>query len=252
MTERDRAIAWTRQHRPELIFLMPDAPQVVANLCESFKLDPATNVIPILAVSVAPEDLPVIAGLQISCNHRLTVPLTLDQLRQAVEEVQAWRSQLQKQRISSELCFQLPSAIPSLERLTQALESLFIRAGFSFDQVKRLKIAVRELGINAIEWGHRKEIDKIITVNYRVYEDRMTLTIRDTGSGFDPGQIPHAARPGDPVGHLETREGMGLREGGFGILLAQGLADELRYNDLGNEVCLVKYLPASLMAGETG
>ena len=35
---------------------------------------------------------------------------------------------------------------------------------------------------------------------------------------------------------------MGLREGGFGIILARGLVDELRYNDRGNEACLIKYL----------
>ena len=29
-------------------------------------------------------------------------------------------------------------------------------------------------------------------------------------------------------------------EGGFGIMLAKGLVDEFRYNDVGNEVTLVK------------
>jgi len=139
-----------------------------------------------------------------------------------------------------------------LERLTQLLESLFLRVGFSYDQVKRLKIAVRELGINAIEWGHGKDPEKAITVIFRLGADRMTLSIRDTGPGFDPRQIPHAARPGEPVGHLEARENLGLRECGFGILLARGLVDELQYNERGNEACLVKYLPAQVPAGETG
>lgn len=251
LNEPDRAIAWTRKHRPELIFLVSRAPQVVAGLCESFKLDPATNLIPILTVAAAEDGIPAIPGLQVSPNHILAEPCTLDQLRQAVEEVQSWRARLQQQQISSEICFHLPSAIPSLEGLTQLLESLFLRVGFSFDQVKRLKIAIRELGINAIEWGHRKDVAKIITIICRVYKDRMTLSIRDTGSGFDPGKIPHAARPGDPVGHLEAREGLGLREGGFGILLARGLVDELQYNECGNEACLVKYLPARIPTGET-
>jgi anti-sigma regulatory factor (Ser/Thr protein kinase) len=193
-----------------------------------------------------------VSGFQISPNGRLSEPFTLDQLRQAVEEAQDWRIQLHQQRISSEICFQLPSAIPSLERLTQLLESLFLRIGFSYDQVKRLKIAVRELGINAIEWGHAKVAEKTITVIFRLGADRMTLSIRDTGPGFDPRRIAHAARPGDPVGHLEARQNLGLREGGFGILLARGLVDELQYNERGNEACLVKYLPAHVPAGETG
>jgi anti-sigma regulatory factor (Ser/Thr protein kinase) len=37
------------------------------------------------------------------------------------------------------------------------------------------------------------------------------------------------------------RESLGLREGGFGILIARGLVDDLQYNETGNEVRLVKH-----------
>ena len=40
-----------------------------------------------------------------------------------------------------------------------------------------------------------------------------------------------------------VRETLGLREGGFGILISRGLVDELQYNDTGNEVRLVKFFP---------
>ena len=54
-------------------------------------------------------------------------------------------------------------------------------------------------------------------------------------------------RPGgdDPITHMAVREALGLRDGGLGILMAEGLVDELRYNDAGNEVQLVKYFSAS-------
>jgi anti-sigma regulatory factor (Ser/Thr protein kinase) len=38
------------------------------------------------------------------------------------------------------------------------------------------------------------------------------------------------------------REQRGIRPGGFGILLARNLVDELLYNEKGNEVLLIKYL----------
>jgi anti-sigma regulatory factor (Ser/Thr protein kinase) len=38
------------------------------------------------------------------------------------------------------------------------------------------------------------------------------------------------------------REQEGMRPGGYGILLASNFADELIYNEHGNEVLLVKYL----------
>ena len=53
-------------------------------------------------------------------------------------------------------------------------------------------------------------------------------------------RLPHAAVAGDPFTHLDVREKLGLRAGGFGLLICQGMVDEMRYNDLGNEVTLIK------------
>jgi anti-sigma regulatory factor (Ser/Thr protein kinase) len=40
---------------------------------------------------------------------------------------------------------------------------------------------------------------------------------------------------------MDVREELGLRAGGFGILMTRGLVDEMHYNERGNEVRLVKY-----------
>src|SRR5262249_17738583 len=108
---------------------------------------------------------------------------------------------------------------------------------------KQLTTAVRELGTNAIEWGHQKQVERIVTVVYRIDPQKITIVIRDTGPGFNPANMPHAANPDDPVAHMMVRETLGLREGGFGIPSARGLGDELEYNETGNEVRLVKYFP---------
>ena len=46
----------------------------------------------------------------------------------------------------------------------------------------------------------------------------------------------------DPLTHLDERAAQGKRAGGFGILLAGKLVDEVHYNERGNEVILVKHL----------
>lgn len=69
--------------------------------------------------------------------------------------------------------------------------------------------------------------------------------ISDPGEGFTLDEIPHAAiaNPADdPVRHVEFRNAQGMRPGGFGVLLAQRLVDQLIYNQQGNEVVLIKYL----------
>jgi len=46
----------------------------------------------------------------------------------------------------------------------------------------------------------------------------------------------------DPFRHMEEREARGMRPGGFGILMAKKLVDDLYYNEQGNEVMMIKYL----------
>jgi anti-sigma regulatory factor (Ser/Thr protein kinase) len=85
-----------------------------------------------------------------------------------------------------------------------------------------------------------------VAVTCRLDRDKVSVLVRDSGAGFDPGDLPHAARPGDPLGHLPVRAARQLRDGGFGILMARGLVDQLCYNEAGNEAQLIKYLPARL------
>jgi len=131
-----------------------------------------------------------------------------------------------------------------LQQTNDLLADLFAHTPLTDRQVKDLRQAVMEMGSNAIEWGHRKNGELPLRITYRIDPGSVTLVIRDQGPGFDPRAVTHAARPDDPVAHLDVRNELGLREGGFGIMLARGLVDEFRYNDTGNEVTLVKRFEA--------
>jgi len=104
----------------------------------------------------------------------------------------------------------------------------------------QLRQAVMEMAHNAIEWGNKHQSERPVKITYRIHEDHLEIVVRDQGSGFDRGDLPHAAIPDDPFTHLDVREKLGLRAGGFGLLICQGMVDEMRYNDLGNEVTLIK------------
>jgi anti-sigma regulatory factor (Ser/Thr protein kinase) len=69
--------------------------------------------------------------------------------------------------------------------------------------------------------------------------------VRDPGAGFRRESLTGSAiaNPADdPAAHILQREEEGMRAGGYGLLLAGGTVDELIYNEIGNEVLLVKYL----------
>jgi two-component system OmpR family response regulator len=238
------AISWVRANQPELILLDLLLPGMDGfAICESLKLDRETNLIPIVMVTALGSKEDKQHGLQVGANRYLTKPFTAQDLNRAVVDAIEWREDLERNGTEGEVHFQLRSDTHLLEELNHLLSSLFLFSGLGQKQIKQLTTAVRELCANAIEWGHQKQVERIVTVVYRIDPEKVTIVIRDTGAGFDPDKLPHAATPDDPVAHMMVRETLGLREGGFGILLARGLVDELKYNDTGNEVRLVKYFP---------
>jgi anti-sigma regulatory factor (Ser/Thr protein kinase) len=105
--------------------------------------------------------------------------------------------------------------------------------------------AFREMLTNAIEHGGRLDPTQQVEISYLRARHMVKCRISDPGEGFTLDEIPHAAianPPDDPVRHLEYRDARGMRPGGFGVLLAQKLVDQLVYNEQGNEVQLIKYL----------
>jgi two-component system OmpR family response regulator len=253
MAEGKPAVPWTQEHRPELILLDLMLPDVDGyDICETLKLERDTNLIPVIMVTARDTPKDKVHGLQVGANHYLTKPFTVEQLNQAIDRALAWRHDLEHTGTEGEIHFQLQSDTQYLDELNHLLGSLFLFSGVAEDQVRQLITAVREMGTNAIEWGHKKNIDLIVTVTYRIDPEKVTIVIKDTGPGFDRGKLLHAAKAEDPVSHLMVRETLGIREGGFGILMAEGLVDDLQYNEAGNEVRLIKYYSAKAGATSNG
>jgi len=103
----------------------------------------------------------------------------------------------------------------------------------------------RELLLNAIEWGGQLNPERRVRISYLRARRLILYRIADPGPGFCFEELTHAAAgqaAGDPTAHMRVREEKGIRPGGFGILMARALVDELIYNEAQNEVIFIKYL----------
>ncbi len=111
--------------------------------------------------------------------------------------------------------------------------------------------ALKEILMNAMEYGGKFNRERLVEVSY-VRGKRMILyRIRDPGDGFSLEELTHAAisnPPEEPVRHLEIRDAMGIRPGGFGVMLTRKLVDDLIYSEQGNDVLLIKYLDGDATA----
>jgi anti-sigma regulatory factor (Ser/Thr protein kinase)/CheY-like chemotaxis protein len=109
-----------------------------------------------------------------------------------------------------------------------------------------IAIAFTEILLNAMEHGGHFDSSQYVEISYVRARRAVLCRVKDPGEGFSLDELQHAAISspmGDLFSHVAVREAQGLRPGGFGLLLSKKLVDELIYNEKGNDVLLVKYLP---------
>jgi DNA-binding response OmpR family regulator len=230
-----------QEHRPDVILLdlmLPDTNGF--EVCRHLRARPETVLIPIVMVTALGGDEHRLRGFWVGANAYVTKPYAARDLFEAVEAARSWKDDLQHEQVRGEIFMELNSSGAFLKEVNSFLEGQYALTPLTDSQVEHMRQAVLEMGQNAIEWGNRDRVEALVRVRYRVFGDRVEVVIRDEGPGFDPKSLTHAARPDDPLSHMDVREQMGLREGGFGLLISRGMVDEMRHNGPGNEVTLVK------------
>lgn len=205
---------------------------------------PATKVI-VLAPSTTPDE--VIAALRAQVYLCKTGPFDADEIAQFACQAAAARGSHPGIEILSAnrdwVSVRLNCQLSTAERLLIFLNEL--QSELPPSPREDLMTAFREILMNAIEHGGGFKPDQVVDVAAIRTARSIVFYVRDPGAGFRREAIPHAAvsnEPADPARHAEVREELGIRPGGFGILVARGIVDELIYNEVGNEVVLIKYL----------
>jgi serine/threonine-protein kinase RsbW len=89
---------------------------------------------------------------------------------------------------------------------------------FAFEKVSKLKTAVAEACVNAIEHGNKEDPDKDVFVTITCDEASMSVSIKDFGEGhFEPDfQMPDIKK------QIEERQ-----LGGWGMYLMRTLVDKV-------------------------
>jgi anti-sigma regulatory factor (Ser/Thr protein kinase)/ActR/RegA family two-component response regulator len=138
--------------------------------------------------------------------------------------------------------------LKTADRLLQFLDEI---ADLPDTERHQVAAAFREMLLNAIEHGGKLDPNNYVEIDYVRARRMVTCRIADPGPGFAFDDVPHAAisNPADdPIRHVALREAQGMRPGGFGVLLARQLVDQLIYSQDGNEVLLIKYLHSAARA----
>ena len=133
----------------------------------------------------------------------------------------------------------VPCTLDAVERV----KSFLVHLDADLNEAQREAIggAFHELLSNAIEWGAGSDSSRDVRIAYLRTKRMVLYRIADPGPGFRSEDLAHAAQS-DGLDHLKVREEKGIRPGGFGMLMARAMVDEVVYNEAQNEVIFVKYL----------
>jgi anti-sigma regulatory factor (Ser/Thr protein kinase)/ActR/RegA family two-component response regulator len=113
------------------------------------------------------------------------------------------------------------------------------------EEREKVGLAFREMLLNAMEHGGNFDPSKHVEISYTRARHMVMCRIKDPGEGFSLKENPYVAAsnpPDDPFRHLKNRTADGVRPGGYGMMLAKQMLDEVIYSEKGNDVLLVKYL----------
>jgi len=230
-----------RKMEPDVVLLDLMLPDITGfDVCRKLRSDRATMLTPVVMLTALGDNEHRVHGFRVGANAYVTKPYGIQELFDAITAARAWRADLELGEMQGEIHVELNSEITLLQDLNDFLMTLCKATPLDNDQVMQLRRAVMEMAQNAIEWGNLHQSDRLVNITYRIYDERIEIVVRDQGSGFDLNNLPHAAMADDPFSHLDVRDKLGLRAGGFGLMICKGMVDELRYNDAGNEVTLIK------------
>jgi anti-sigma regulatory factor (Ser/Thr protein kinase) len=116
--------------------------------------------------------------------------------------------------------FELPSAPGNERQAIERVESAVADLGLEASRVERLKTAVAEATMNAMEHGNEYRADRPVSIRVLLSADRLRVQVTDQG---DAGELAEPETP-DLQAKLEGRQ----KPRGWGLFLIEKMVDETR------------------------
>lgn len=133
------------------------------------------------------------------------------------------------QTLHEKIEFEVPSLISLMHDILAYLMRRVEKLGVINPETSNLFIALDEAFVNAVKHGNKYDSAKLVRITADISPDEARFTIEDEGEGFNVAEIPD---PLDPENLFKTS--------GRGVLFIYNIMDEVKYNERGNRLTMVK------------
>jgi serine/threonine-protein kinase RsbW len=133
------------------------------------------------------------------------------------------------QELHEKIEFEVPSVISLMHNILDYLMKRVEKIGVINPETSNLFVALDEAFVNAVKHGNKFDANKLVRIIADVSPEEARFTIEDQGDGFNVAEIPD---PLDPQNLFKTS--------GRGVLFIYNIMDEVRYNERGNRLTMVK------------
>ena len=197
-------------------------------------LDVQSSRSPSLNGSDSPADLEHVKAFKVSAANFTRSEFDETELKEIVATVLDYKLRHIDKRDSVQdlhehIEFEVPSAISLMHIVLEYLMKRVEKLGVVKAEQSNLFVALDEAFVNAVKHGNKFDAKKLVRIIAEVSSAEARFTIEDEGEGFDVNSIPD---PLDPTNLFKTS--------GRGVLFIYNIMDEVKYNERGNRLTMIK------------
>jgi serine/threonine-protein kinase RsbW len=122
----------------------------------------------------------------------------------------------------------IESRLSNLRIVEKIIDEVTGEIGITADNYGKILVSSLEAVNNAILHGNNSNPEKSVSIEVFFENNALKIIVTDEGNGFKPENVP------DPTFPENIEE-----VNGRGVFLMSKLADEIKYNKIGNEVTMI-------------
>ncbi len=190
--------------------------------------------VPVVVSSAEAQPHGIIKAFKLGSANFLRRPYDHEELRAIVEKTLSYKLRFVEDVkvlpfVHEKIEFELPSDLSLMNGVLHYLHERVVQLGLVNPERSNLFIALDEAFVNAVKHGNKYDTNKLVRITADLSAKEARFTIEDEGEGFEVTKIPD---PCDPANLFKTS--------GRGVLLIYNIMDEVRYNERGNRLTMVK------------